>query len=112
MLSAREPVKRERLGWRSDISADMNQDDFFGRFLVGLQEDLQQQAVYRSLIQHDLFAALIRIFYLPQQRHDLLRFIIYRRHGELSFRLILSHAPLNRFNPITSELGRCHQFIS
>jgi hypothetical protein len=28
---------------------------------VGLQEDLQQQAVYRSLIQHDLFAALLRI---------------------------------------------------
>jgi hypothetical protein len=71
MRSGREAVKRERLGWRSDISAGINQDDFFGCFPVGLQEDLQQQAVYLSLIQHDLFAALIRIFYLPQQRHDL-----------------------------------------
>jgi hypothetical protein len=112
MLSGPEAVKRERLGWRSDISAGINQDDFFGRFPVGLQEELQQQEVYRSLIQHDLFAALIRIFHRPQQRHDLLRFIFCRRHVELSFRLILSHAPPNRFNPITSELGRYRQFIS
>ena len=41
MLSGREAVKRERLGWRSDISTGIKQDDFFGRFPVGLQEDLQ-----------------------------------------------------------------------
>jgi len=90
----------------------INQDDFFGRFPVGSQEDLQQQAVYRSLIQHDLFAALIRIFYLPQPGYDLLRFIFCRRQVELSFRLNLSHAPLNRFNRITSELGPDSQFVS
>jgi hypothetical protein len=67
MRSGREAVKRERLGWRSNISAGIRQDDYFGRFPVGLQEDLQQQAVYRSLIQHDLFGALTRIFYLRQQ---------------------------------------------
>ena len=36
------------------------QNDFFRRFLVGLQEDLHQQAIYSgSVIQHDLFVALL-----------------------------------------------------
>jgi hypothetical protein len=68
MRSGREAVKRERLGWRTNISAGRRQDDYLGRFPVDLQEDLQQQAVYQSLIQHDLFAALTRVFYPPQQR--------------------------------------------
>jgi len=34
------------------------QDDFLRRFLVGFQEDLHQQAVHGSVIQHDLFVAL------------------------------------------------------
>ena len=43
------------------------QDDFFRRFLVCLEEDVNQQAVHRSVIQHDLLVAFLLTGRLPSQ---------------------------------------------
>ena len=43
------------------------QDDFLGRFLVCLEEDVNQQVVHRSVIQHDLLIALLLTGRLPGQ---------------------------------------------
>ena len=41
------------------VSRVQVQDDFFRLFAMSLEKDLHQQAVHGSMIQHDLFVALL-----------------------------------------------------